>query len=69
MGIKCVCACVRFDVGGLFSPPCVCGALISKTAVEAKIPSGESAGAVFHKVVIWSHKGVSNIRKEPPSTP
>lgn len=32
---------------------------------EAMIPSGVSAGAGFHKVVIWTHKGVSNIRQSP----
>lgn len=32
---------------------------------EALIPSGVSAGAAFHKVVISAHKGVSNIRESP----
>lgn len=32
---------------------------------EALIPSGVSAGAVFHKVVISPHKGVSNIGEGP----
>lgn len=32
---------------------------------EAMIPSGVSAGAGFHKVVIWTHKGVSNIGQSP----
>lgn len=32
---------------------------------EALIPSGVSAGVVFHKVVILPDKGVSNIRQSP----
>lgn len=48
---------------------CVCMSAFSPVwrahKQEAMIPSGVSAGAGFHKVVIWTHKGVPDIRQSP----